>query len=345
MTGGSDACYTTSDGGESWELCLTGKNGTTAGGVSFDRRTDKLYVDLFSDAVHRTLFSTDFGISWNVLVDSTAEDFDFSDRCTIASSVIDTGSGWEYGFLTKEDSSRRWLFTTLPNKPIQVCWAEPLIVGESVFAATACRVTIWRSDDCGVNWQMLNDFGQMYDTTTFKRLSPYGTGFIKGTIDHLSVQTDSGMYLSTDGGYDWKFDGGPGYTAPPSGDAPFWSDKGYTYAARVYHNDADVVLPDGLWMQKWGTASVNEQGLTNAELRIGSVAPTLGTKELRVTVVRGGDQEYELQIFDVLGKLQLTRSESTATVRLDVSQLADGHYFLRASAGSVVDTRRFTKGD
>ena len=179
------------------------------------------------------------------------------------------------------------------------------------------RLIIRRSDDYGQTWRILKDFGPLQDSF-YNDIAPYGDGYICGDLSRLYVQTDTGMFVSTDRGVTWTYDGGPTYINNFSSDR-FYSSKGVTIAGLTfsYGGFGGIDEDGGLWEEIWPQAGVAEQESYSNTL---SIFPNPAANSITVESVAG-----PISILDPLGRSYAVPMNGNA---LDVSSLPSGVYFV-----------------
>lgn len=350
MFGGTDACYRTTDGGESWKLVYSRSYGAES--VYFLPSSNLLFLSLAFGDVPTTLVSGDLGETWKPVLDTVIFGISFS-----TPTIGISGSGIEnssvlWGLERTEDAGLSWKFIPLDFKSKQICGTSQVLSitdSPTMFFASGCQTTIWRSDDYGLTWRMIYDFGPDYDTVTFARVAPYCTGYIKGNLNRLTIQTDTGMFISMDGGVSWQFDAGPEYIPGFSNDN-FWSGKGYTFAGRTYQTEPGGVLyGGGLWVEEWPMASVqrtmSEDCFTVRLLSPRRVETTSTQATLLIHSCNMPSVVY-LEVFDQLGKA-VSRVQSEQLDDANQNRLAfdlpkaAGAYWIRAFDGQNTATTSF----
>ena len=318
--GDTDACYRTTDGGSSWEEILSSPYGGL--GIYYSQKSSSVFLSLADDSGMR--YSSDLGNTWKPIIDTETGGISFfSDLIGIATAYPpypDTASSPDtnYGFFHTSDGGLTWHFLSGPfsKSPLSV------VGSATCFAATQARTSVWRSDNYGGNWRKIADFGSLLDSIG-NQLTPYCTGYIKGNLRRLSIQTDSGMYVSTDSGVTWRNDGGPSYITNFSNDN-FYSAKGVTIAGMTYSDGA--VESGGLWEETWPQSGVTpSQSISAANISV-YPNPTAG-----LVTITGASGPVEVE--NVLGE-SVMRNASCVTrngnVELDLSPLPAGTYFVRA---------------
>jgi hypothetical protein len=113
-------------------------------------------------------------------------------------------------------------------------------------------------------------------------------------------------------------------------------------------NDSNGELYDGgLWEEDWSQAVVKESGATNLGNDF-QIFPNPAGEE--ITVQLSGNVQPEIEMFDALGRSVLAPPTTPQPppiplrsigggVRIDVSNMPSGIYFIRVSAGGYVESR------
>ncbi len=318
MTGGTDVCYRTSDGGNSWMQLMVPDSNYGAISVYYRSGTNRLFLGMADAGME---VSTDLGNTWNLVTTglvTTGISF-FNDSIGIAAaSPINWTNGWSNGIIQTIDGGLTWsvVDTVASGNPLTIP-GTPIC-----FEADPGMVYIRRSDDYGKTWRVLKYFGDSSDCT----------GIIRGDTTRLYIQMNNSMYVSTDQGITWFNDGGPG----SDGNAGFLADEfysgnGVTIAGRIY---GDFVLTDGgLWEEDWPQAGVAESGAANTSNAL-SIFPNPATNSITIESANG-----PVSILDPLGRSYTTPQppppiESRAGpwkgggVSIDISTLPLGVYFV-----------------
>ncbi len=338
--GDTDACYRTTDGGETWKEIYSSPNG---GGVYYSQDNGSLFLALETGGLQ---LSKDFGDTWKPLMtDSSIGDPIFlSSSIAVAPgsehSPCDTCNSPDtnHGIFRSSDSGLNWQYIHI-LAPEGLGPGLPLKAGNSgtCFAASDVEGIVWRSDDFGVTWQQIAELN-----------GPYCTGFIKGTLSHLSIQTDSGMYVSTDSGVTWRNDGGPTYITNFSNDN-FYSAKGVTIAGMTY-NGGGVDDGGGLWEEIWP-----QSGVTQAAAPAGAEISVYPNPTTGVVTISGASGAVVVE--NVLGEAVLGGNSTGTTpqppplpirsrgggVTLDLSGLPAGTYFVRVETAGGLQVRKVIK--
>jgi photosystem II stability/assembly factor-like uncharacterized protein len=332
IAGDSDACYRTTDGGNHWNEIYGSPYGAL--GVDFNAQYNRLFLSLNNFRPTSTLVSSDLGNTWGSITISQPITDSQTTGITFLSDSIGLASWSAFypdttcGFLRTMDGGLAW---TLELTPF-ACEQALGIPGTPICFATSIQgIKVWRSDDYGETWKKIADFGPLLDSQGIQ-ISPYGTGYIKGDLSRLYIQTDSGMYVSFDSGVTWKNDGGPSYITNFSNDE-FYSAKGVTIAGMTY-SDGGIDVDDGLWEEDTGVISgVAESATANSNNAL-SVFPNPATSSITVESANG-----PVSILDPLGRSYTTPQppppiESRAGpwkgggVSIDISMLPSGVYFI-----------------
>jgi photosystem II stability/assembly factor-like uncharacterized protein len=257
-------CFRTTDGGETWSELQVPHAYFGAQAIYYNNLTNRLIltvVDTFT-SVNDNLWSgmevsTDFGNTWNVFSNFTSQGFSFSsDSMGIgtAFSPYSTDTGIDTaGIIRTTDGGVTWSFVPISDS---FDFIQPLAIpGTPIcFACDDGRTVIYRSDDYGQTWRVIKDFGPFQDSL-FNTIAPFACGYICGDLSRLYIQTDTGMFVSTDSGFTWQFDGGPVYESNFSNDR-FYATHGYTFAAATISNG--TLVGNGLWEEEWPQAGVTE---------------------------------------------------------------------------------------
>ncbi len=333
--GDTDACYRTLDGGNSWKEIYSANDGGFA--VYYSPSSNRLFLSL---EIGGMVASNDLGDTWEPVTDTaTTSAFTFwndSDGIVLAIPNADsTGNPVSNaGFLRTTNGGRNWEFNrvafhgpSLPGEPIAIPGTH------TCFAVTQGRITVWRSDDFGATWSMITDFGPLLDSNNNQR-TPYCTGYIKGELRRLSIQTDSGMLVSTDSGFTWRNDRGPTYLTNFSNDN-FYSRNGITVAGMTYGAFGGAVdAGGGLWEEQWDPAAV--QGEDTAA-RLPSAFPNPASD---VITISGLPESGWLEIRNIVGERVFREPlnpyrQRAGSLAIDVSGYAPGIYFIEVSGHRV----------
>jgi hypothetical protein len=236
-------------------------------GLSYSNYSKLLFANNISGD-DLTFASSDLGDTWYPTV--IAEDNSFRDYISFFSAtndsiglecvglghkIFDPGSS---ALLRTTDGGINWdTIFSIPGDSEGVGLPYIIPGTSTAFIATGEEITIRRSDDYGLTWKQIYDFGPPDNGPVIGAVGPSGSGYIGGTLSRLYVQSDTGMYVSTDEGITWNFDGGPetGGSAEPQ---RFFAANGITVAPRypVYVWDSGM----GLWEEIWPTAGVAKTG-------------------------------------------------------------------------------------
>ncbi len=311
MFGGTDACYRTTDGGNSWTQLRVPDSNYGAVSIYYNPNTNRLFLGMADGGVQ---VSTDIGNTWHLVTSAEAGGFSFWNDSMGIASAYPTDS--TVGIMRTTDGGLSWILVDMladGNQPLA-------IPGTSIgFEADRGRIIIRRSDDYGQTWRVLKDFGPLQDSQVTS-LAPYGTGMIRGDLSRLYIQTDSGIYVSIDSGYTWKFDGGPTYFTNFSNDR-FYSVDGITFAGMTYGDG--ILKGGGLWEEIWPTSGVAERADTVSSFR---VFPNPAGSSVTVEGASG-----PVAVYDPLGRSCTTPQPPPwkgGGVVLDVSGLPSGMYFV-----------------
>ncbi|MDP4197990.1 MAG: hypothetical protein Q8922_12375 [Bacteroidota bacterium] len=335
--GSSDACYRTSDGGSTWTLLPVPGSSYGASAVYYRPGTNRLFLSMANDSGMKV--STDLGDTWLPASNVEAGGISFSSDSIGIAAAYPHGDT-SHGIMRTTDAGATWSLAET-SAPCE----QPLSIPESpiCFEVDGGRVIVRRSDDYGQTWRVLSDFGPFVDSQ-FNFIAPCGIGVIRGDLSRLYIQTDSGMYLSTDEGITWRNDGGPGrYGDVAENIEKFYSAKGVTFAGSVF-DDGGTLKDGGLWEEDWGTASVAEPRCIDSSLCSASVSqnPLHDMTTLRFDL---SDAEYvRVEVFDVMGNntpcpsLQKTGDglfeSGQHQIPIDFSRCASGTYYLRITLGT-----------
>ncbi len=324
-------CFRTSDGGETWSELQVPHAYYGANAICYNSLTNRLFISV-EDTVEgnsdsdgfATEVSTDLGNSWKKLMNILSEGFSFfSDSIGIASAYQDTG--YTEGIIRTTNGGLTWSFVPISDS---FAFKQPLAIpGTPIcFACTWGETVIYRSDDYGKTWRVIKDFGPTQDSQ-FNTIAPYGNGYICGDLSRLYIQTDTGMFVSTDSGATWQFDGGPAYQTNITD--RFYSTHGYTFAAATTSNG--TLVGNGLWEEIWPTAGVADPGVANSTTTL-SVFPNPASGNLQIL----GAQPGEVHLFDLIGRERMkATTDGSGGATFDVSALEAGIYFLRLGAESA----------
>ncbi len=265
--------------------------------------------------------STDLGDTWRVISPIEVGGFSFSNDSTgIATGFINSS----IGIIRTTNGGLTWsMLDTIGN-----CGDQPLTIPSTpiCFEADRDRIIIRRSDDYGQTWRIIKDFGPNEDSN-FNESGPVGSGVVRGDTSRLYIQSDSGMYLSTDQGITWKADGGPNTEEIEK----FYSANSVTVTGETYANGA--VRDGGLWEEILPQSGVAESATANSNNAL-SVFPNPATSSITIQSANG-----PVSILDPLGRNYTTPQptppiESRAGpwkgggVSIDISMLPSGVYFV-----------------
>jgi photosystem II stability/assembly factor-like uncharacterized protein len=278
--------YRTQDGGETWNLL---EKSSIANNLYFCHASNRLLLSTDSNIYA----STDLGDVWTPVSSVPVLGFSFSnDSIGIAAAFPPNDT--THGIIRTSDGGLTWNLIVS-----QAFNLQPLAIpGTSIcFAANEGDPIIYRSDDCGLTWRTLKDFGTHFDTF-FQVEGPYCTGYIKGDLSRLFIQTDSGMYFSIDSGYTWNLDpGSPAQTSTSPNDI-FYSAHGVTIAGMTY-DDSGVLTGGGLWEEDWPQAGVSE---SDTSILSNATANPNPTGEGTIISFGISKETYvKIELFDVLG--------------------------------------------
>ncbi|MDP4199452.1 MAG: T9SS type A sorting domain-containing protein [Bacteroidota bacterium] len=303
--------YRTEDGGASWKL-LSGsvRSEGSLWGMYYCAATKRLLLSQ-GDSLR---VSTDLGDTWKSVDTLQTGYFSFSsDSMGILSAYnIDTSQDSPNGILRTTDAGITWSITDARFG----CW-RPLAIARTPICFANAGQQIYRSDDYGQTWRLLKDFGPFQDSQ-FNRIGPMFASYIAGDLSRLYIQSDTGLYVSTDEGITWNFDGGP------SGDLLF-SGRGRTLAALNAGGDNY----GSLWEEDWPEAGVAVCASANSVSGL-HVFPNPAAGELHVM----GGASGMVHLYDLLGRERTHATMDTSGATLDVSQLEAGMYFVRLGAES-----------
>jgi hypothetical protein len=314
--------YRTTDGGRSWSQLPWSIN---AYGVDYSSATGRLFASCDVDGFY---VSTDLGDSWSPVLPFIVHDFSVFSPLVSLATVAFSRSDTIGGYCFTSDGGISWDTLRFHDtmRWIRGFGALAISGSSTCFAVSYVRILISRSDDYGHTWRQVKDYGPPTDSNDHA-LTPHSYGVIRGDLSHLWIKTDSGMFLSTDEGLNWKNVGGP-----PEIDN-FYAAHGVTYVTTIVpgqiHTSGDI------WEYDWDQADA-EQPPTTPLLE---VYPNPARD--RITINLETPANYE--VLDVLGDVRLRGKSEEPTLTLDVSQLASGTYLVRVANGWMGKTVKFIK--
>lgn len=301
-----DECYRTTDGGGTWGvLNIPDEHYTEGMNIYYCAASNRLFLSTLT----KVLISTDLGNTWTDSLPYISPFFSFSTPVEgISPAVFYPDTTW--GYIISSNGGETW-DTIHPEGGIDngvLCLSGTQVCFE---ADGGNQDTIRRSNDFGRTWRVVANLTS----------DQYGTGIIRGDFSRLTIQTDSGMYVSVDSGVTWQFDGGPTYITNFSNDL-FYSAKGVTIAGMTYNDGGDE--GGGLWEEIWPTSGVQQAEPSSDTL---PVYPNPASAELTVA-----GAAYDLSsalgaivIYDPLGREHpVSRNGNTVTT----SSLPPGIYFI-----------------
>ncbi len=232
-------CYKTTDGGNSWNAIAI--PGTIFGSNAIYYRSNSNTLFLSTDS--GMLSSVDLGNHWKWLTNMATGGISFFDDSNgIAAAYPDAFIDTSTWLVRTTDGGLTWDSVIAPYSH------EPLTIpGTSIsFSCDAGQTIISRSDDFGKTWMKIYDFVSMQDSH-WNDIAPYGDGMIGGSLAHLYILTDWGMYVSTDEGVNWNLEpGSPAYSPDGQGGQTFYCANGVTIAGAS--TTAPVLYQgEGLW--------------------------------------------------------------------------------------------------
>jgi photosystem II stability/assembly factor-like uncharacterized protein len=203
--------YRTTNGGESWQAVSALPQAFLTYGANDIHYCSSANRLLVSGLVTGAMaVSTDGGNSWSTT--NAGEDgyFSFSNDSMGIMSCIKYEDSLEGiqdtlgGILRTTDAGESWSLT----ENFFGCWQPLAIPGTSIcFAAGATglyQTEVYRSDDYGQTWRRIYSFPFWYDSSIFTEIAPVEEGYIHGDLSHLYIDSDSGMFTSTDEGMTWS---------------------------------------------------------------------------------------------------------------------------------------------
>ncbi len=310
---GADAeVWRTEDGGNSWVLLPSSISLFPVDGIHYFKSSNRLFL-CRGDTM---LVSSDLGDTWQVAVNSQINGFSASsDSDGIASAYFGPSSAdidSDAGIIRTSNGGLNWV----PVYTNYFTGVQPLaIAGKPLcFTAGGAAYKIFRSDDYGTQWNLLKDFGPPLDPTgNWRTGAPIGTGDISGDLSRLYIQTDTGMFISTDQGITWQFDGGP--AALNSGQTHrFYAGHGVTFAGMDTGDDYG-----SLWEEIWPQSGVAEQPAA-AGSQVLRIFPNPASNSITVEPAAG-----LVTIYDPLGRVYKIPVHGGT---LDISSLPAGVYYV-----------------
>ncbi len=343
-----DACYRTTDGGVTWKRLSVPHTLYGAETLCYIPLTKRLLlsvVDTLGDSIWGgTLYSTDDGTTWKILVPLYSDGFSFFNDSIGIASAFDNSNSFESarelmrttdGGITWERLSLTFSAGTKRGQGYYGCYQPLAIPGSSTcFEVESGEMLIRRSDDYGTTWMVLKDFGPFQDTTDgFLSIAPSSWGAIQGDLSRLYIQTDTGMYVSTDQGVTWFYDGGPTNVGNPS--FRFYAKYGRTLAAKTYLDG--FVEDGGLWEETWPQSGVSSRAPDASFTASAAPNPATGRVTLSFSLSEPG--EVSVTVLNVLGEVvrelpsphPLPKGEGE--MQVDLSKLPAGIYYARIVAG------------
>ncbi len=325
---GDTACYRTTDGGNTWKPIEIPNSTFGSLNVYYHSVEGRLFLSMADYSGMR--MSTDLGSHWSEVtkIETGGLSF-FNDSMAVAASYPEDGDSTHF-IVRTTDGGLTWDSVTTPSS----CHQPLAIPGTSIcFASTWGPIQIYRSDDYGVSWKLIKDFGPLADTQ-YHQIAPYGDGVIAGPLSRLSILTDWGTYVSTDEGARWtKEVGSPKYSLSGAGGQTFYSAKGITVAGAA---GGGLYQGFGLWEESWPQASVVNEYFTSSDELI--VCPNPASQRIEITSATG-----DIHLYDYLGRersVGLKQASPTMlttymSVTLDVSHFEPGLYILRSGSRSA----------
>ncbi len=322
---GGVTLFRTSNGGDNWTELTVPDSSYGALDMHYCKGSNRLFLAMSWD--YTFLVSTDLGDTWDTVPNYlTGGGFSFwSDSVGITTAEYIHGDTIGVYLLTS-DGGMTW--DTLPYNGVGGGFMLCLAGTSTCFSATAAQIIISRSDDYGQTWRVLKDFGP-YQDSNFNFIAPYGTGDIAGDLSRLYIQSDSGMFVSTDEGITWKNDGGPKFFGDCN--QVFYAAKGVAIAGSTTLTSASsngILNGGGLWEETWPTSGVAERTYTASSFRI---FPNPATDALQIL----GGQSGTVHLFDLMGRERMNIPVDGTRTTLDVSKLTNGTYFVRSGNQST----------
>ncbi len=246
----SEACFKTTDGGETWlpfppNYFFGGTRYSvgSAYGVYYDAGNGGLFLA----TSYGLSVSWDEGTTWAVihnLFDDEHFGFAFSDiNHGVSSAWSGDGNPW---YLTS-DGGQTWNYLTIDS----TCWQPLAIQGTNAFfALTEYGANLLRTDDGWNTWRTIHIFPEPgeFNAGSSSQDSLRNTSCVRGDLSHLFVQDFSGVYESTDQGITWNSLCGPSWNVGINNVAlfaiRFYVSGNYLYAITLDTN----IAPGCLWM-------------------------------------------------------------------------------------------------
>lgn len=323
---GYSSVWRTRDGGLHWQQLAIPYPRWPVADLSYNKSMKAL---LLARPDTSLLYSTDEGDSWSVLPYTWFESFSFfSDSCGLAVNgnehdMLTTNGGTVWDTLPFD-------FNYVPNATPMTGLGYPLALpgSQTCFDANGGWIKIFRSDDMGHSWRLLHTFPPSVDSLGNKT-GPISTNQIGGTLDHLEIQTDTGLYLSTDEGVTWQFIGGPPAFGSPSPHTLYCA-KGKTFAGQdtsVWDSDRGT-----LYVRDWdAVGGVSAPKPSNAI----TVSPNPASEFATLSFSLASPSVLKVEVFDILGN-RLNREVSKPldvgdhTETVPLQDLLPGVYYIRA---------------
>src|SRR5581483_1045546 len=327
--------YRTNDGGENWYLLPNSTWHSGVDGLYFNKTNQRLIASGSDTGI---MVSIDLGATWNqIKTTGTGGISFFSDTIGIVTTFTDTSTS----FLHSIDGGITWSGTSWYEKSGAII--QPLAIpGTSTsFGSSLGAIKVYRSDDYGATWRLVHDFGPFQDSQ-FNRIGRYGTGTVYGNLSRLYIQTDTGMYISTDSGQSWVFDGGPPIFSSTENHR-FYSSKGVTFAA-LDTGSAGLGYDGSLWQEIWP-----QSGLKNFAINPNSISlesyPNPATSRTTFSYTLPEPGAAMLTIVDAAGRetpliRSAWQSAGAHEATWDASAYPSGVYLLRLVADGEVVTKR-----
>lgn len=215
-----------------WAAAPSGVIKTTDAGITWS--TTPLTAEIHSIYYHHgRLFANGPNVPAKISDDEGATWYDAGPKKMLGTVFADNRIGFRSSFDSlfeyTNDGGTTWIESAFGEESWQPTYlrkGKSFLVASETFIGTD---RIYRSDNGGVSWHQIYDFG------------PAGrlTGTIRGDTSALYVQTDQGIALSTNGGFEWTSICGPSEVF----DTRFWAHGDTVFAGDRYGN---------LWMTPTG---------------------------------------------------------------------------------------------
>ena len=370
---GWPVCWHTTDAGNSWfpqyvQFPTYAGSAGLGGTINYSPFSNRVFLSLYFDSLpsralgpagDRLVVSSDYGASWqfvpgfdslvhvfNSYLDDTQEIYYkefgpmsfWSDSQGMVSSnypVADSNGDWSYGpgpYFRTTDGGLTWVQAgSLPDGS-----APPWAIPGSSICFTTTFDNVYRSDDYGQTWRVLYTLPR--DSLGNGPIC-YG---INGDLNHLIINTDSSLFLSSDEGMTWV-NGGIHYDSMDVGwwnDTPYYDYYAAIYSGGVYVNGKIFAGKtgegsEGLWEEDWPQAAGVAEPPSAASSNDLRVFPNPAGSTLQILSGPSGTA----RLFDLLGREVLEAPVSAGLEApahtLDVSRLLTGTYFLRLGGESA----------